>query len=106
MTAPDPVRAALEAAAKIRDHIANKTPTPCNPTFMDADDQWWQIREYPELGLVQSDTGPHGKRSKVQRERSWAHQLLPGSYPTLDAVLTALDAAAVERAAKECGDGR
>ena len=80
------------AAAKIRDHIKNKTPAPCNPTFMDGDDQWWQIRNWPTLGLTRSSTGPHGKRSKVKPSQSWAHDLLPDTYATLDELLTALDA--------------
>jgi hypothetical protein len=100
----DPIRAALEAAAKIRDHIANQTPARCDPTFMDADDQWWQVRYWPDFGVTRHDTGPHGKHSKVQHARHWAHDLLPGTYDTLSALLAALDAAAVERAA-EARDG-
>lgn len=82
-----------EAAAKIRDHVENKKPTPCNPTFMDGDGQWWQIRHWPELGLARHDTGPDSARSKVVRSRVWAHDLLPDTYPTLDELLAALDAA-------------
>ena len=96
----DPIKAALaEAAARIRDAMENKTPVPCNPTFMDAEDQWWQIREWPTLGLSKSATGPHGKHSKVQSSVSWAHALMPEAYPTLQELLAAMD----ERAAREGG---
>ena len=53
------VIALREAAARIRDTVENKTPVPCNTAFMDADDQWRQIREWPTLGLVALN--PHGR---------------------------------------------
>ncbi|MBU6336088.1 MAG: hypothetical protein KGS47_16995 [Chloroflexi bacterium] len=94
MSAPmDRAGACREAAAAIRDHVQNKTPTRCDPTYMDADDQWWQVRYFPDLGLARHDTGPHGASSKVKRSRHWAHDLLPGTYDTLAALLKALDAA-------------
>lgn len=100
MSDPD-IKAALQAAAAaIRDAMENKRPVPCNPTFMDGEDQWWQIREWPTLGLTRSSTGPHGKHSQVKRSTSWAHHLLPDAYPSLAELLAAMDAAAVERAAQ------
>jgi hypothetical protein len=93
----DQIRAALrEAAARIRDCMENKKPVPCNPTFMDADNQWWQIREWPTLGLTKSSTGPHGKRSKVKPSTSWAHDLIPEPYPTLAELLAAMEARAAQ----------
>jgi hypothetical protein len=92
--------AAIKAAAKaIREAMDNKRPAPCNPTFMDSEDQWWQVRHWHTLGLVKSSTGPHGKQSKVKPSVSWAHNLMPDTYPTLDALLQAMEGAAVERAA-------
>lgn len=88
-------------AALIRDHLASKTPARCDPMFLDGDGWWKQVRYWPELGLARHDIGPHGKRSQVQRQRYWAHDLLSDTYETIDAVLAALDTAAVERAAKE-----
>jgi hypothetical protein len=82
---------AQKAAAKIRDHIENKTPSPCDPTFMDGEGWWQQIRYWPDLGLARHDRGPSGKRSKEPRVRYWAHNLLPDAYDTLDALLAALD---------------
>jgi hypothetical protein len=80
------------AAAKIRDHVANKTPSPCNPTFMDGDGWWRQIREWPELGLLRSSVGPAGKASKVKPETYWRHRLMTDAYPTLNELLSAMEA--------------
>jgi len=83
---------AADAAAKIRAHIKNKTPALCDPTFMDGEGWWKQIRYWPDLGLARHDVGPSGKRSKIERAQFWAHDLLSDTYGTLDDLLTALDA--------------
>jgi len=81
---------AATIAAKIRDHIANKTPVRCNPTFMDFEDHWSQTRHFPDLGLVRHSVGPSG-RSDVKAETYWAHDLLPDTYDTITDLLTALE---------------
>lgn len=83
------IKKALEA---IREAMDNKRPAPCNPTFMDSEDQWWQVRHWHTLGLVKNSTGPHGKKSKVKPSVSWAHDLMPDAYPTLAALLEAMEA--------------
>lgn len=81
---------AATIAAKIRDHIANKTPVRCNPTFMDFEDHWSQVRHFPDLGLARHSVGPHG-RSDVKADIYWAHDLLPDTYNTLTDLLAALE---------------
>ena len=48
--------------------------------------------EWPTLGLAKHSTGAHGRTSKVTPSTSWRHDLLPGSFPTLNDLLAAMEA--------------